>query len=77
MAEIGRLNGTTADTVIDATGKIVAPGFVDVHTHLDGQIFWDPYCTTKMAGTASPLWFWVTAVSASRPARLKCATAPC
>jgi N-acyl-D-aspartate/D-glutamate deacylase len=45
IAEIGRLYGHSADRVIDAEGLHIAPGFVDLHTHYDAQLFWDPYCT--------------------------------
>ena len=31
--------------LVDATNKIVAPCWVDVHTHLDAQIMWDPWAT--------------------------------
>src|SRR6478752_5899866 len=35
------LDGDAAETV-DATGLLVTPGFVDIHTHYDGQATWDP-----------------------------------
>ena len=41
IQEIGSLNGATAAETIEAEGKVLTPGFVDVHTHLDAQIFWD------------------------------------
>jgi N-acyl-D-amino-acid deacylase len=35
IAAIGRLDGATAERVIDATGRIVTPGFIDIHSHAD------------------------------------------
>ena len=45
IAKIGRIEDRDGASVIDASGLIVAPGFIDLHTHYDAQIFWDPYCT--------------------------------
>jgi N-acyl-D-aspartate/D-glutamate deacylase len=41
IAEIGKIAGPAKRT-IDAHGLALAPGFVDVHTHYDAQVFWDP-----------------------------------
>jgi N-acyl-D-aspartate/D-glutamate deacylase len=54
IAGFGRIRDA-AKEVIDADGLVVAPGFVDGHTHMDAQIFWDPL------GTGS-CWHGVTSV---------------
>jgi N-acyl-D-aspartate/D-glutamate deacylase len=42
IVEIGKVSGAAKRTV-DASGAIVTPGFVDVHTHYDGQAVWDQH----------------------------------
>jgi N-acyl-D-amino-acid deacylase len=42
--ELRRLDGP-AKRVIEADGRVIAPGFVDNHCHYDAQVLWDPLCT--------------------------------
>ena len=56
IVAIGVVEGD-AERTIDATGKVVTPGFVDVHTHFDAQAFWDG------ALTPSPLHGVTTALA--------------
>jgi N-acyl-D-aspartate/D-glutamate deacylase len=55
IRSVGKANGHTATRVVDADGLVLAPGFVDPHTHYDAQIAWDPMVT------CSP-WHGVTTV---------------
>jgi N-acyl-D-amino-acid deacylase len=47
IAKIGQLDAADANEVIDASGLNVAPGYIDLHTHYDSQVFWDPYCSSS------------------------------
>jgi N-acyl-D-aspartate/D-glutamate deacylase len=47
IAGIGCYTGP-AGRIVDARGKVVTPGFVDVHTHLDAQITWDPLASPSI-----------------------------
>jgi N-acyl-D-aspartate/D-glutamate deacylase len=44
IVAVGDVEEAAAQT-FDATGLVVAPGFVDPHTHYDAQLFWDPFAT--------------------------------
>src|SRR5437764_885616 len=56
IVEIGKIRAAAEQTV-DAEGRFVAPGVIDLHTHYDAQPFWDRLCT-------SSVWHGVTTVHA-------------
>ena len=45
IAKIGRIQAHAGTKTLDAEGHMVVPGFIDLHTHYDAQLFWDPYLT--------------------------------
>ncbi len=55
IVAVGEVDAERASRTIDAEGKLVTPGFVDIHTHLDAQITWDPIAS-------SSCWHGVTSV---------------
>jgi N-acyl-D-amino-acid deacylase len=46
IVELGRVTGSASKT-LDIQRLVVAPGFIDHHTHMDAQVFWDPYATSE------------------------------
>ncbi|HEY4333311.1 MAG TPA: amidohydrolase family protein, partial [Ilumatobacteraceae bacterium] len=58
IVEVGADLQPQGEAVLDATGAVVTPGFIENHTHVDPQLFWDPLCdptpqhgvTTVLAG---------------------------
>ena len=54
IVEIGRIGGAARE-VVDASGLLVTPGWIDIHTHYDGQATWDPLLTPSF-------WHGVTSV---------------
>ncbi len=68
IAQIGSGLAPDGERELDASGAVVAPGFLDLHTHLDPQVFWDPACdpqpqhgvTTALVGNCSLSLFPVT-----------------
>lgn len=55
ITAVGQVDAAGAGRVIDAEGRIVTPGFVDIHSHLDAQVGWDPTMS-------SSCWHGVTSV---------------
>ncbi len=54
IVEVGRVGGAARE-VVDASGLLVTPGWIDIHTHYDGQATWDPLLTPSF-------WHGVTSV---------------
>ena len=45
---VGKSNGAVAKRIINAEGRVVAPGFIDHHNHFDCQAVWDPLCNSSV-----------------------------
>src|SRR6516165_8482910 len=55
ISEVGKISGKGRDE-IDARGKLVAPGFVDIHTHYDGQVTWSQHMPPPAQNGVRTAW---------------------
>jgi len=54
ISRVGEVTGEAGRT-IEAAGKLVTPGFIDIHAHMDAQVMWDPMAS-------SPCWHGITTI---------------
>jgi N-acyl-D-aspartate/D-glutamate deacylase len=66
IGEIGEF-GKNASEIVDAGGLTLMPGIIDLHTHYDAQVTWDPtLCHRPHSGSRPPSWVIAASVSCLR-----------
>jgi N-acyl-D-aspartate/D-glutamate deacylase len=73
IAAIGEV-GNDASEIVDAGGLTLMPGIIDLHTHYDAQVTWDPTPCRHRRRSGSRPRSWAIAVSVSYPRHAICAT---